>query len=140
MCFFPETHYDFVYNATVLIRYQIYMTNITSKWQNHILSSGRKQILTNVFCKKLLAWQVFKNRNCSPLLQVFPSVLTFRFVFAVLFIPSFNVLIGYFCCIQFGDGSHCFGFDTLCDISPLNSSRYWRVFNQQSLMWYQRFL
>ena len=69
--------------VTLLIRYQIYMTNITSKWQNHILSNGRKQILTNAFCKNLLAWQVFKNHNCNPLHQVFTSLLTFRFVFAV---------------------------------------------------------
>ena len=44
-----------------------------------------------------------------------------RFVFAMLFIPSFIVLSGYFCLTQFADSSHSLNFDKFRDTAPLSS-------------------
>ena len=52
------------------------------------------------------------------LLLVCPSVR--KFVFAVLFIPSFNVLSNYFCFTQFGGSFYCQNFDhEIRDTAPL---------------------
>ena len=48
--------------------------------------------------EKLLGLQIFKTNNCNPIRHVFQvwSIRVHPFAFAVLFIPSFNVLSGYF--------------------------------------------
>ena len=48
--------------------------------------------------EKLLGLQIFKNNNCNPFRHVFQvrSIRVHPFIFAALFIPSFNVLSGYF--------------------------------------------
>ena len=47
--------------------------------------------------EKLLGLQVFKNRNCGPFQSSSLSIrVFFIYIFAVLFIPSFNVLSSYF--------------------------------------------
>ena len=41
------------------------------------------------------------------------------FVFAVLLIPSLNVLSDYFLVCQFGGGSYCLNIDKIPDTAPL---------------------
>ena len=45
------------------------------------------------------------------------------FVFAVLLIPSLNVLSDYFLVCQFGGGSYCLNINKIPDTAPLMARR-----------------
>ena len=96
---------------------------ITSKRQNKQLSVQQiyfPTIIQNVTDTKSELWKpstltsfqklTMSTRFCSFV----PS-----FVFAVLLIPSLNVLSDYFLVCQFGGGSYCLNIDKSRDTAPL---------------------
>ena len=98
---------------------------ITASCPTKYTSQAIRQNVTNT---KRELWNTNRLKSFQKLAKPIPFCpFVPSFVFAVLLIPSLNVLSDYFLVCQFGGGSHCLNVDKSRDTAPLMASRFKRI-------------
>ena len=100
-------------------------------------------------CVERIRLSLMHNTKCSKQRKQKTKTIAIRFnlhppfAFAVLIIPSSNVLSGCFCFTQFSDSSRCLNFDTLRAWAPFKSNStdlWWSVARHPEGRIHQRYL
>ena len=115
--FADKANYAFLCAMEINVQDEIVNRKITASCPNKYIF---QTIIQNVTNTKSELWKTNRLTSFQKLPMPIPFCLFVpSFIFAVLLIPSLNVLSDYFLVCQFGGGFYCLNIDKTPDTAPL---------------------